>query len=96
MLLIVFCLLHSWVSALPEITTNAGLQIITHDIIPMRKELRPLCSQSTCLGIEETASRLSGAEAEKARELIAALKEEMRQGTSVDPEFFCMLARKPI
>ena len=62
----------------------------------MREEIRPLCSQTTCLGIEETASRMSGSEAEKTRDLLEALKEEILQGTSVDPVFFCMVARKPV
>lgn len=61
----------------------------------MKDDLRPLWTQSNLLGLGEYASKMGGAEAVKARGLIEAMEEEIGQGTSLDSDFFCMVAQKP-
>ena len=62
----------------------------------MRNELRPVWLQSILLGLEEYASRTDGAAAENARELIKKMNEEIARGTSLETEFFVMVARKTL
>ena len=87
--------MHSWIPSVPEIATNAGLQLLTHDTIAMRDEIRPLWTLSTILGMEEGASKSGGTKADEIRSTIEAMQEEIRQGTSIDTNFFCTIARKP-
>ena len=86
--------ISSWIPVLSEITAGLGLQIITHEFVPVKDELNPLWLQSIMLGLEEYASKLDGAAAENTRELIKEMKEEIAQGTNLETQFFVMVARK--
>ena len=93
-LLMAVSILSSWIPVLPEIAASLGLQIITHDFVPLKDELNPLWLQSIMLGLEEYASKLDRAAAENTRELIKEMKEEIAQGTNLETQFFVMVARK--
>ena len=62
----------------------------------MKDEVRPLWSLGTILGVEEGVSKSGGTKADETRSTIEAMQEEIRQGTSIDADFFCMIARKPL
>ena len=89
-------LLRSWIPNIPDIATNAGLELLDHEIIPMKDEVRPHWTLSTILGVEEGASKSGGTKVDETRGIIEAMQEEIASGTSIDADFFCMVARKPL
>ena len=86
--------ISSWIPVLSETTASLGLQMMTHEFITIKDELRPVWLQSTLLGLEEYASKIDGADADDVRGLIKKMNEEVAQGTSLETEFFVMVARK--
>ena len=65
-----------------------------HDIIQIKDEFRPFWTQNNLLGLEDFAAKMRGAEADEVKGMIESLKGEFAEGTSVDAEFFCVVARK--
>lgn len=60
----------------------------------MQDSVRPLWAQSNLLGLEEYASKIGGEAAAKTRELVEEFKAEIARGTSIDVDYFCVVAVK--
>lgn len=87
--------LSSWLAHTPSILTRAGFHPLTHDTIPIRDECRPVWAQTGLLGLQEIAATTKDAGvAEELRGIIKGVKREMAEGTTVEVDFFCVVARK--
>ena len=84
----------SWLPRLPQIVADLGLEFMRKDVLPIRDDLRPLWAENNLLGIEEFARRMGGAMVNESKNMLEEMKKEISEGTGIDVEFFCLLARK--
>lgn len=89
--------LHSWIPHLGTTLSSSGLEIVSHDRIPVADRYRSIWNQNYLMGYEEyCAGREREHGVEESRRAIGALRDEFRCGVSLDVQFFCVVGRKPL
>ncbi|KAF2238508.1 S-adenosyl-L-methionine-dependent methyltransferase [Viridothelium virens] len=89
---------YEWVAELPSTFEKAGLELVCHELFPVKDSYKlPYC-QGLLAALEETTVDSPNVSAESAQEsskFISELSKEFAKGVYLDTNFLCMVGRKP-